>query len=108
MINIIVLAGKSASGKNFVARKLEEHGYKTVVTYTTRPKRKGEKQDITYHFISDEEFNKKIDGGFFAEWKSYITNEGVWYYGSTGSGSFSGSSCGSSFCSRLISSALPS
>ena len=82
MINIIVLAGKSASGKNFVARKLEEYGYKTIVTYTTRPKRKGEKQDITYHFISDEEFNQKIDEGFFAEWKSYITNKGVWFYGS--------------------------
>ena len=83
MINIIVLAGKSASGKNFVAKKLEEHGYETIVTYTTRPKRKGEKQDITYHFISDEEFKQKIDEGFFAEWKSYITNEGVWYYGSS-------------------------
>ena len=83
MINIIVLAGKSASGKNFVARKLEEHGYKTIVTYTTRPKRKGEKQDITYHFISDEEFKQKSDEGFFAEWKSYITNKGVWYYGSS-------------------------
>ena len=83
MINIIVLAGKSASGKNFVARKLEEYGYKTIVTYTTRPKRKGEKQDITYHFISDEEFKQKIDEEFFAEWKSYITNEGVWYYGSS-------------------------
>ena len=83
MINIIVLAGKSASGKNFVAKKLEEHGYETIVTYTTRSKRKGEKQDITYHFISDEEFKQKIDEGFFAEWKSYITNEGVWYYGSS-------------------------
>ena len=82
MINIVVLAGKSASGKNFVARKLEEHGYKTIVTYTTRPKRKGEKQDITYHFISDEEFKQKIDEGFFSEWKSYITNKGVWFYGS--------------------------
>ena len=83
MINIIVLAGKSASGKNFVAKKLEEHGYKCITTYTTRPKRKGEKQDITYHFISDEEFKQKIDEEFFAEWKSYITNEGVWYYGSS-------------------------
>ena len=83
MINIIVLAGKSASGKNFVAKKLEEHGYECITTYTTRPKRKGEKQDITYHFISDEEFKQKIDEGFFAEWKSYITNEGVWYYGSS-------------------------
>ena len=83
MINIIVLAGKSASGKNFVAKKLAERGYKCIVTYTTRPKRKGEKQDITYHFISDEEFKRKINEGFFAEWKSYITNEGVWYYGSS-------------------------
>ena len=83
MINIIVLAGKSASGKNFAARKLEEYGYETIVTYTTRPKRKGEKQDITYHFISDEEFKQKINEGFFVEWKSYITNEGIWYYGSS-------------------------
>ena len=83
MISIIVLAGKSASGKNFVSKKLEKNGYKCIVTYTTRPKRKGEKQDITYHFISDEEFKQKIDEGFFAEWKSYITNEGVWYYGSS-------------------------
>ena len=83
LINILTISGKSASGKNFAARKLEEYGYKTIVTYTTRPKRKGEKQDITYHFISDEEFNQKIDEGFFAEWKSYITNEGIWYYGSS-------------------------
>ena len=83
MINIIVLAGKSASGKNFVAKKLEKHGYETIVTYTTRSKRKGEKQDITYHFISEDDFKQKIDDDFFAEWKSYITNEGVWYYGSS-------------------------
>ena len=81
MINIIVLAGKSASGKNFVAKKLEEHGYKTIVTYTTRPKRKGEKQDVTYHFISTDEFLEKINNGFFAEWKDYVTNDGLWYYG---------------------------
>ena len=81
MINIIVLAGKSASGKNFVAKKLEKHGYETIVTYTTRSKQKSEKQDITYHFISDEEFKQTIDEGFFAELKSYITTEGVWYYG---------------------------
>ena len=82
MIIIIVLTGKSASGKNFVTKKLEENGYKTIVTYTTRPMRKGEEQDITYHYILEEEFKQKIEDGFFAEWKSYITNEGVWYYGS--------------------------
>ena len=43
--------------------------------------RKGEKQDVTYHFISDEEFIGKINNGFFAEWKDYATNDGLWYYG---------------------------
>ena len=43
--------------------------------------RKGEKQDVTYHFISEEDFKQKINEGFFAEWKSYITVDGVWYYG---------------------------
>ena len=45
--------------------------------------RKGEKQDVTYHFISEEDFKQKINEGFFAEWKSYITVDGVWYYGTS-------------------------
>ena len=51
------------------------------MTYATRSMRKGEKQDITYHFISDKEFKQKIEEGFFAEYKSYNTESGVWYYG---------------------------
>ena len=66
-----------------MVKKLVEKGYSRIVRYTTRPKRKGEKQDITYHFISDEEFNQKIDGGFFAEYQSYNTEFGVWYYGTS-------------------------
>ena len=82
MRNILVICGKTASGKNLVRDILvEKYNYNPIITYTSRPQRKGEKQDITYHFISDEEFNQKIDEGFFAEWKSYITNEGIWYYG---------------------------
>lgn len=51
------------------------------MTYTSRPMRKDEEQDITYHYISEEEFKNKIQDGFFAEWKTYITEHGVWYYG---------------------------
>ena len=81
---MIIIVGKTASGKDTVVKKLvDDYKYTKIITYATRPKRKGEKQDITYHFISDEEFKQKIDEGFFAEWKSYITNEGVWYYGSS-------------------------
>ena len=79
---MLILMGKTASGKNLVRDQLvEKYHFSPIITYTTRPMRKNEKQDVTYHFISDEEFKRKIDEGFFAEWKSYITNEGVWYYG---------------------------
>ena len=83
MIYILILIGKTASGKDkTVSELVSKHGFKKVITYTTRPMRKGEKQDITYHYISEEEFKQKIEDGFFAEWKSYNTEFGTWYYGS--------------------------
>lgn len=79
---MVCIMGKTASGKDTVVNKLITlHGYKKVVTYTSRPMRKGEKQDITYHFISDEDFHQKINDNFFAEWKIYHTEFGDWYYG---------------------------
>lgn len=76
------ILGKSASGKSTILNRLIDHGYKKIITYTTRPIRKGEVQDREYHFISNDEFKEKIDSGFFAEWKSYNTLNGTWYYGS--------------------------
>lgn len=83
MINILVISGKSSSGKDLVVKKLVEKGYSRIVRYATRPKRKGEQQDITYHFITIEEFNQKIEEGFFAEYQSYNTEFGIWYYGTS-------------------------
>lgn len=79
---MLCIIGKTSSGKTSIVDKLISlHGYRQVVTYTSRPMRKGEKQDITYHYITEEEFKQKIQEGFFAEWKTYITEFGVWYYG---------------------------
>lgn len=80
---MLVILGKTASGKDSVVNRLvTEYGFKKLITYTTRPMRNGEKNDIIYHYISEEEFKQKIESGFFAEWKSYKTMAGVWYYGS--------------------------
>lgn len=80
---MITILGKTCSGKNTIVDRLaEKYGYKRVVTYTTRPMRKGEVQDETYHFISEEEFINKIDSGFFMEFQKYKTVAGDWYYGS--------------------------
>ena len=84
MRQIICVLGKTASGKDSITNKLiKEHGFHKLITFTTRPKRKGEKEGITYHYISDEEFKQKIEDGFFAEWKVYHTKDGDWMYGSS-------------------------
>lgn len=76
---MIVIVGESASGKSTVAQQLVEHyDFKQIITYTTRPPRKGEKDGIDYHFVTDEEFAKLKAEGFFAETAKY--NE--WSYGS--------------------------
>lgn len=80
---IIVLVGKTASGKTTVANELcKNHGYKRIITYTTRPMRENEEQDVDYHFISDEQFNEMVENNEFTEYKRYDTAHGVWSYGS--------------------------
>lgn len=81
---MIFILGKTASGKTTIVKKLvNDYDYKQVITYTTRPIRKGEIPGVTYHYISIENFQQKIHDGFFAEWKVYHTVFGDWYYGSS-------------------------
>ena len=83
MDKMLVLIDKAASGKDSVREILvKKHGFHSIVTYTTRPMREGEIQDITYHYISENDFLQKIESGFFAEWKKYDVNGETWYYGS--------------------------
>ena len=79
---MVIVIGKTCSGKDTVVNKLiSMHGYKKLTTYTSRPKRDGEEQDITYHFIDKSKFKRLIEQDFFAEWKTYDTEFGTWYYG---------------------------
>ena len=80
---IYVIIGRTASGKDTIVSKLIKSGYKRIVTYTSRPMRKKEKDGETYHFVTKEDFESLIQSGFFAEWRSYDTVDGVWYYGSS-------------------------
>lgn len=82
MSNVFIILGKTASGKDRTVNELtSRYNFNKIITYTTRPMRKSEKQNITYHFISEDDFKQKIDDNFFAEWKTYNTEFGVWYYG---------------------------
>ena len=80
---MILLVGKTCSGKDTIRKELIKLGMNSVVTYTTRPPRDGEINGITYHFISKEDFFEKEQKGFFAETTSYNVASGdTWYYGS--------------------------
>lgn len=79
---LIVLCGKTASGKTLVRNILKMEGFKPIVTYTTRPPRKGEIDGRSYHFITLEEFERGISNEMFAEYKHYsVANGDEWYYG---------------------------
>lgn len=69
------------TGKDTIKKELVKLGFKSVVTSTTRPMRKGEIQDVSYHFLTEEDFFEKKSKGEFAEVASYDTVHGKWYYG---------------------------
>jgi guanylate kinase len=54
---IYVLLGPTCSGKTTTLKQLINIGYETIITYTTRPKRKNEVSGKDYYFISDQQYN---------------------------------------------------
>ena len=80
---IVILCGKSSSGKDLIKKKLVKNGFKGVITNTTRPPREGEKEGVNYYYLSDIEFKNRIANGEMIEYHKYNTEFGVWYYGSS-------------------------
>jgi guanylate kinase len=72
---MIILTGPSASGKTATCLYLQDHyGIKKVITHTTRPMRHGEVNDVDYHFVSKEEFQRMIDNDEFVEHVTFNGN----------------------------------
>ena len=80
---MIILIGRSGSGKDTIAKRLFEMGMERVVSYTSRPIRPGETNGVEYHFISAHDFCEKQVAGFFAEYSCFkVYTDDIWYYGS--------------------------
>jgi guanylate kinase len=73
---LLVLSSPSGGGKTTIARSLlrerDDLGYS--VSATTRPRREGEQDGTDYHFLSRDEFLRRVDGGEFLEWATYAGN----------------------------------
>jgi len=79
---LFVVSAPSGAGKtSLVAAVLErmksQHPIDRVVTYTSRQDRLGEQQGKAYHFLSSQDFERKIQDGFFLEWSGEYDH----YYG---------------------------
>ena len=73
---LIVLTGKTASGKDTIKEALlsKYPDLKKVITTTSRAPRDGEINDVDYHFLTKEEFEQKVKSGEFAEYVEYGGN----------------------------------
>ena len=74
---VIVLTAPSGAGKTTVAHALLNQFEKLTfsTSATTRPPRSNEQDGVDYHFISEEEFRRKIDAGDFIEWETVYSGQ---------------------------------
>ena len=82
MGKIFYIMGKSASGKDTIYKELIEKmpQFHSIVPYTTRPMREGEKDGVEYFFVNQERFDEMMDEEKIIEFRSYNTKCGIWTY----------------------------
>ena len=85
MKKIILLIGKSGSGKSTIEQKLcSDLKINHIISHTTRPPRKEELEGLDYYFVSDDYFEENKEE--FIEQRLYkVINKdgtkGIWRYG---------------------------
>ena len=76
---VIVISGPSGCGKSTVVKALCEADdiYRLSISATTRMARPNEVDGVNYHFLTQAQFEDKIEQNAFLEWAKYREN----YYG---------------------------
>jgi guanylate kinase len=76
----IILCAPSGAGKTSITKYLLEQdlGLEFSISACTREKRKNEKDGVDYHFLSIDDFKKRIDNDEFIEWEEVYKDN---YYG---------------------------
>jgi guanylate kinase len=75
-VSVLVVTGPSGVGKGTLIRRLleERPDYRLSVSATTRTPRPGEEEGRDYHFLSEQEFERRLAAGDFLEHALYAGN----------------------------------
>lgn len=73
----IIIVGGGGSGKDYLKKLFLDKGFKSDISYTTRPKRDDEEDGVDYHYVSEEDFDQMVGENKFLQWKSFRG----WRYG---------------------------
>lgn len=74
---LIVFSGPSGVGKDTIRKNMKFNDFVFSVSLTTRDKREGEVEGVSYHYVSKEYFSKRIVEGKMLEYAEFVGN----YYG---------------------------
>lgn len=83
MGKIFCLMGKSACGKDTLYKRIladKSLSLQTLIPYTTRPPRAGERDGVEYYFLSEQEQQQLEQQGKIIELRAYHTMQGIWKY----------------------------
>jgi guanylate kinase len=72
---LVVISGPSGAGKTSVCKALKQHpDVEFSVSATTRAMRGGEQDGVDYHFLSRDDFQRRLAENQFLEWATYNGN----------------------------------
>lgn len=83
MGKIVYLMGKSSTGKDTLYKELVKEKrvqLHTIIPYTTRPIREGEKEGVEYFFTDEEGYKNLAAQKKIVEERVYNTFHGLWRY----------------------------
>ncbi|HWH14304.1 MAG TPA: guanylate kinase [Miltoncostaeaceae bacterium] len=70
---VIVVSGPSGAGKGTLIQEVRARipGLAVAISATTRGQRPGERDGREYHFLTPDEFDRRVAAGEFLEWVTY-------------------------------------